>query len=211
MIEVNLVSLKRSEMKPIKILLGKAQINSALKVISKRISADFYGNYPLFIGVLNAAYPFMTDLGREIRIAHDVDFIRVKSFEEGIKRGNSLQMISCAQAARVRDRNVIIVDTILDTGASMKFAIESLQRMSPASIHSCVLIDRKTRETMADKDRPTPDYHGLVYHGTDYLVGYGLDYNGFFRSLNFITTMKEYQRKVGAVDSFIEGRGGVIL
>ncbi len=149
-----------------------------------QISSDYSEDAPVFIGVLNGAVFFFSDLLREVTIPAKIDFIRAASYGADRESSGSVNLLKDIEIP-IKERDVIVVEDILDTGRTLKKVIEILKVREPRSIKTCVLINKmERREIEIDAD-----YCGFqVDEG--FLVGYGLDYNEQYRCLPEIYTLK---------------------
>ncbi|MBN1626767.1 MAG: hypoxanthine phosphoribosyltransferase [Deltaproteobacteria bacterium] len=162
------------------ILIHQTAINARVKELASRISADYEGKEPVFVGMLNGAVFFFADLVRELTIPVKIDFIRVASYGSGNSSSGLVSMTKGLEIP-VKDKPVILVEDIVDTGLTLSKILGIISTYSPESIKICSLIDKKERR---EKDIMI-DYCGFqVKEG--FLVGYGMDYNEQFRCLRDI-------------------------
>ncbi len=137
------------------------------------ISADYVGREPVLLGILNGAVPFLADLGRHLPPEIEVDFLSLTRFgDEG------RVSISVDSATSITDRHVIVVEDIVDTGLTLSYLHGLLATRRPASLATATLIDKVTRRIV---DVPL-EYRGFEV-GDEFLLGYGLDWNGRYRNL----------------------------
>lgn len=161
------------------------KIAARVAELGRQIVADCGGKNPLFICVLNGAFPFASDL---FRAAEDIDaeitFIRLKSYEGTSTSGNVKEVIGLHED--IKGRTVIVVEDIIDTGNTIHRLIGDLRAKEPAEIKIATLLFKP--EALA---RPVePDYVGFEIP-TKFIIGYGLDLNGKARNLNDIYILKE--------------------
>lgn len=155
-------------------------INSRVKELASQISADYSGKEPVFVGVLNGAIFFFTDLVREMTIPLKIDFIRASSYSSGNSSSGSVQL-SKGLKIPIKDNPVILVEDIIDTGLTLSKILDIIFEQSPESVKICTFIDKQERREKSI----SIDYCGFkVKEG--FLVGYGLDYNEQFRCLRDI-------------------------
>lgn len=141
--------------------------------IGEQISRDYAGRRPLAIGVLTGAAIFLADLTRAITIPCEFDFIALAPYgrEEGIRFVKD-------SAMSVEGRHVIVVEDTIDTGLTLQYIVTTLLARAPASLATCVLLDRPQRR-IANVD---VTYRGFTIPDV-FVVGYGLDYVGRYREL----------------------------
>lgn len=153
-----------------KVYLTKKELESRVAEIGEKLSERYEGKNPIFIGVLNGAYIFLSDLMRQVNIPCEVDFLKLSSYgDEKVSSGEVTDLKDID--ADIEDRHVVLVEDIVDTGLSMKYLIDKLQKKNPASIATVTLL-HKTEATHHDVQL---DYIGFKIP-TLFVLGYGLDY-----------------------------------
>ena len=155
--------------------------------LGEAIARDYAGRDPLFVVMLKGAVPFAADLVRSVDVAADVDFLGLNRFGDSGRIGISMDL-----SGPVYDRNVIIVEDIVDTGLSLKVLRRMMVDRGAASVSTAGLLD-KTRRRVADVPI---EYRGFEV-GDEFLVGYGLDWRGLYRNLSSIWVMLD-------VEAFVE-------
>lgn len=159
-------------------LISYSQIQQKVKEIAQKIEEDFKDEPLIFIGTLKGAFIFLADLVRSIKNPQiSVDFVRVKSY--GLSSTSSEEVVITKDVEiSIKDKNVILVEDIVDTGYTLKFLVEFLNFRSPKILKVCALIDKKERRKVEVK----LDYVGFEIE-KGFLVGYGLDYAEKYRHL----------------------------
>lgn len=153
-----------------KIYLRQEQIDERVAELGEELSEKYKGKNPIFIGVLNGAYIFLSDLMRNVEIPCEVDFLKLSSYgDEKVSSGEVTDLKDID--ADIEGRNVILVEDIVDTGLSMKYLINKLKKKNPATIATVTLL-HKTEATHHDVQL---DYVGFKIP-TLFVLGYGLDY-----------------------------------
>jgi hypoxanthine phosphoribosyltransferase len=150
--------------------IDQTRIKKRIKQLGKKISSDFKGRVPIFIGVLNGSFVFFSDLIREITVDCEVDFLKLSSYGDAkVSTGNvhMLKDLNC----QVMDRDIIIVEDIIDSGLSIDFIRRLILAQNPKSF-SIVSLLYKTKAVKIDLK---VDYIGFKIPN-DFVVGYGLDY-----------------------------------
>ena len=166
------------------ISIPEAEIQKQVRRVAADISRDFEGREPLFLPVLNGAFIFAADLLRSVTTPCEVSFIKLASYEGTHSTGHIREVIGLAKD--ITGRHVVIVEDIIDSGLSMAHMIETLRQHNPASISVCALLVKPD----AMKVRVPVDYCCMEIPN-DFIVGYGLDYDGFGRNTRDIYTVVE--------------------
>lgn len=177
--------LGRAEVDVEKVFLSASQIHSRVRQLGKAISRDYAGKSPLLVGVLKGVVCFMSDLMRSISLPLSVDFIAISYY--GDSQTENVRIISGVDKS-IAGVDVIMVEDIVDTGMTLNFVLSQLAIHKPASLEVCTLLDKRVRRLV---DVPIK-YVGFEVPD-EFVVGYGLDYNGEFRNLPFIGTVTPIQ------------------
>lgn len=167
----------------LKISMSEDEIKSIVERIGKKLNNDYLDKDPLFIGVLKGAIPFMTDLMKQINIKSTLDYIKVSSYSGTKSTGN---ITIKGDMPNVKDRHVIVVEDILDTGKTLLELKKLLISSGALSVKLCVLLDKPEGR----KYDISADYVGGKVPN-EFVVGYGLDYNERYRNLPYIGVLKE--------------------
>ena len=165
--------------KKFSLFLSENEILNGIKKIAERIRLDFREKDPLFICVLNGAFMFTSDLVRLFDFPCELCFIRLKSYEGTKTEGNVKEIFGLVE--EIINRHVIIMEDIIDTGYTMCRLKEQLSKQNPASLHIATLLFKPDALKLAIK----PDYVAIEIPN-DFIVGYGLDYEGHGRNLRNI-------------------------
>lgn len=163
------------------VLLNQDEISKKVKELGKRISKDYKDKRPVFIGVLKGAFMFLADLVRDVNIDIDFDFV-VVSLYKGEKRQDML-ILEREVLTDLRDRDVLIVDEILDSGKTLSFLTEHIKGKGARSVKTCVLLKKKKDNVFIK-----PDYFGFEIPDK-FVIGYGLDFKEKYRNLPFVATL----------------------
>ena len=166
------------------ILLSEEQIHTRVRELGAEISRDYAGKEPLFVGVLKGCFIFMADLFREVTIHGSVDFMAVSSYGNGTSTTGAVK-INKDLSQDIENRDVIIVEDILDSGITLSYLTKYLQNRKPSSICIATLLDKPARRR-ADVQAK---YGGFTVPDA-FVVGYGLDYAEKYRNLPFIGVLK---------------------
>lgn len=167
------------------VLIDHKTLMQRVKEIARQISADYAGKVPIFVGVLNGAFLFMADLIRELSIDCEVDFIKISSY--GNERVSSGQITMIKDfSADLHQRDIIVVEDIVDSGLSVSYLKRRIESMKPASVKFVSLLVKKG----CAKVPLTIDYVGFEIENK-FVIGYGLDLAQKKRNLNAIYQIKE--------------------
>lgn len=171
-----------------KIIISKEQIDEICKRLGDQISIDFMGKDPMFVGLLRGCNPFMSDLIRYVTIPCTLDYMKASSYE-GTSSTGKLTVLN--YIPYVKGRNVIIIDDILDSGRTLSTIKSLLLDNGALSVKICVLLDKPEGRVIPIE----ADYFGDIVPN-EFVVGYGLDYNDYYRNLPYIGVLKEeiYQK-----------------
>lgn len=160
-------------------IITEQQIKKRVKELAIEISRDYRGKVPIFIGILNGCFIFLADLVRELSIECEVDFIKLASYK-GEKSMGTVHLLKDV-SADITERDVIITEDIVDTGLTMNFLKTRLEDAGPSSLRFVTLLFKKDVARLNFK----LDYIGFEIP-SDYVVGYGLDYNQRMRNFRGI-------------------------
>jgi len=178
------MSIVKIKDKTFKTSIPEAEILKRVKEVAGRINRDLEGKNPLFLAVLNGSFVFAADLMREITIPSEITFIKVASYKGTASTGEVTEVMGLANS--IEGRHVVIVEDIIDTGGTMKYLVESLQKRKPASLHICSLLVKP------DKLEVDLDIEYVAMNiPNEFIVGYGLDYDQQGRNLRDIYTVVE--------------------
>ncbi|MEJ2248849.1 MAG: hypoxanthine phosphoribosyltransferase [Candidatus Lokiarchaeota archaeon] len=168
-----------------KILITKKEIKESVRKISQEINTDFKDKEVLLIGILKGSFIFMADLIRNLNIANEIDFIELSSYGDRVKSSGEIDVIQGLKKD-LKNKNVIIVEDIIDTGYTTSFLLDYLEEKRPHSIKLCALTSKSSRR----KKEVHVDYLGFEIPNR-FIVGYGLDYKEKYRNLPDIYYVEE--------------------
>ena len=166
--------------KNFELMLEYEQIKKRIRLLAIQLNVDFENRIPVFIGVLNGSFIFLADLIKEIHISSEVSFVKVSSYEGDKSSGKIKKEIGLQMP--LKDRDVIIVEDIVDSGKTLEYLLEIINKENPASVHVCTLLLKP--ESLKVKIDEI-NYIGFEI-ADEFVVGYGLDYNGLGRNLRDI-------------------------
>ncbi len=174
-------------MKVIKILDKKFQlviqnsvITKTIERLAKEMNKDLEGKNPLFISILNGSFIFAADLYKRISLLDsEITFVRLASYDNDTSTGKVKELIGLNET--IEERTVVVLEDIVDSGITLDYLCRILHMMNPAEVLTATLLLKPD----ALKIEVCPDYVGLEVPN-DFIVGYGLDYNGYGRNLSDI-------------------------
>jgi len=167
------------------VLLSEEQIQQKVQELAAQISKEYAGKNPVFIGVLKGVVMFFGDFVKRVTVPCQIDFMWISSYQGTSTTGN--MCVRKDVSADLKGRHVVILEDIFDTGHSLDFTYKHLLSKEPASLKICTLLDKPERRDPAVT--LVPDYTGFVIPNV-FAVGYGLDYNEYYRNLPFIGVLK---------------------
>ena len=166
-----------------KVLISEEEIRRRVGELASQVKSDFAGRDIVVVGLLTGTLMFLADLVREIDLPLRLDFIGVSSYGDGTE--SCKLMFTKELKLDVVNRDVLLVDDILDTGKTLRAVINKLEGMTPRQVRTCVLLSKKARR---EYDIPA-DYIGFEI-SDEFVVGYGLDYAEKYRNLRHIGILK---------------------
>ena len=166
-----------------KMLLSESEIKKRVKELADIISKDYKDKTPIFIGILNGSYVFMADLLRELSINTEVDFVKIRSYEGDSSTGTIKFRKDIS--ADIDDRDIIIVEDIVDSGFTINFLVNRLKESGPKSVSVATILFKKE---VAKLDFEI-DYVGFEIP-PEFVVGYGLDHDEKYRNLKDVMVME---------------------
>ena len=166
------------------ILFSKKDIENKIDEVAKQIRKDYEGKSPVFLGILKGSFIFLADLVRAVNIDCEIDFIGASSYGKN-NQSSGVIKITKDLSFNIENRDILIVEDIVDTGSTINKLMIYLRSFKPKSIKICTLIDKKERREKV----VTVDYSCFkVDEG--FLIGYGLDYAHKYRNLPDIYVCK---------------------
>jgi hypoxanthine phosphoribosyltransferase len=155
--------------------LEEAAIQTKISELAAQLNKDYAGKRPLFLSILNGSFLFTADLFKQITIEAEVSFIKLASYKGTSSTGNVITAIGLD--TNVKDRHIIILEDIIDTGKTLHHYLPQLDSMQPASVKIAVLLDKK--EAL---QYPVNIDYSCFEIPNKFVVGYGLDYDGLGRN-----------------------------
>ncbi|WP_410222055.1 hypoxanthine phosphoribosyltransferase [Pedobacter sp.] len=166
--------------KAFELFLDADTIAKRIRLLAIQLNLDYESKIPVFVGVLNGSFLFLADLIKEINIPCEIEFIKVSSYKGQESTGTLTQ--SFALPTNLKNRHVILVEDIVDTGFTINNLVNKVKEYKPASLATCTLLFKP--EALKEKIDP------LTYIAFEippaFVVGYGLDFDGLGRNLKDI-------------------------
>lgn len=169
----------------IDILISKEDISNRVKELADKINEDFLGEEVVLIGLLRGSVIFLADLAREVNLDAKIDFMTVSSYGNNMESSREVRIIKDLEEL-IEDKNVIIVEDIVDTGYTLKKVLETLEIRKPKALKLCTLLDKPDRREVDIK----VDYTGFQIPD-EFVVGYGIDYAQKHRNLPYVGIVKK--------------------
>ncbi len=174
--------------KKFRVMIPAEEINCAVSRVAEALNRDYADRpVPLFVGVLNGSFMFMSDLMKKIDFECELSFVKMSSYEGTSTTGRVRDLIGLN--CNIEGRDIIIVEDIVDTGGSITHMRKILAERNPASIEVCTLFYKPDSYRGADPVR----YRALEI-GNEFIVGYGLDYNQRGRNLKDVYVVCDDER-----------------
>lgn len=167
-----------------KVLISEEEIATITKKLGEIISKDYAGKELVVIGMLKGAMPFMMDLIKNITIPLEMDFIQTSSYHGGTS--STEVMFKKDVDTPVSGKHVLLVDDVVDTAKTITKVLEIFKGRGAASIELCCLLDKIEGRVIPYE----PKYAGVVIPN-EFVIGYGLDYNEYYRNLPYVAIVKE--------------------
>lgn len=171
--------------KTFKPFLTEEAITARVRELSARLSADYAGLCPLFLGVLNGSFVFAADLFRHLTVEAEISFVKLASYKGTSSTGSVVTAIGLEES--LHGRHIVVVEDIIDTGRTMHHFLHELERHGPASVKIATFLSKPEALQVPDIKA---DYVGFEIPKA-FVLGYGLDYDGLGRNLPALYTLAE--------------------
>jgi hypoxanthine phosphoribosyltransferase len=178
---------KDMESKKLKVLLPQEEIKEKVRYLAELVSRDYQGKVPLLICVLKGAVVFLSDLIRNLEIPVEMDFMAVSSYGNSTTTSGVVRILKDLETG-IDNKDILIVEDIIDTGLTLSYLKENLLSRNPRSLKIITLLDKPERRVVDIE----PDYCGFCIPD-EFVVGYGLDFNEKYRDLPDICILLEFQ------------------
>lgn len=168
-----------------KILIFHDEIVTAARELGKKLTEDYQGKNPILVGILKGSVPFMAELIKHIDTHIELDFMLVSSYHGGTSSSGVINIIKDIDQD-IKDRDILFVEDIIDTGKTLKSLKELFEGRQPASVKIATLLDKPEGRLVEIE----ADYTCFTIPN-EFVVGYGLDYDENYRNLPYIGVLKE--------------------
>jgi hypoxanthine phosphoribosyltransferase len=168
------------------ILISERQLQDKIAELGKQITHDYRGKTLLLLGTLKGAVPFIADLARAIELPLEIDYMAVASYGSSTKTSGVVRIVKDLEGP-INHKHVLIIEDIIDSGLTLHYLVDLLQRRNPLSLHICTLLDKQRIRLRT----VNIDYTGFVIPDA-FVVGYGLDYAQRYRNLPYIGILKPH-------------------
>jgi hypoxanthine phosphoribosyltransferase len=166
------------------VIFTRGQIEERAVEIGQRITRDYEGREVVFVGILRGAFMWLSEVIKSVELETRLDFMVVSSYGAATKTSGIVR-IDKDLVENIEDRHVILVEDIVDTGATLNYLKEYLKGKGPATVKVCALLDKPSR-----REQPVEiDYLGFTVDDV-FLVGYGLDVAQRYRNLPYIASVR---------------------
>jgi hypoxanthine phosphoribosyltransferase len=169
------------------VLLTEKDLAARIRELGEQIGRDYEGKELVVIGILKGAVVFLSDLVRAVPPSVDIslDFMAVSSYGDSTRTSGIVRIVKDLDGS-IKDKDVLIVEDIVDTGLTLSYLVKMMQERQPRSVRVCALLDKEERR----KVHVDVDYRGFPIPDK-FVVGYGLDYGGRWRHLPAIYTVEQ--------------------
>ncbi|WP_099158880.1 hypoxanthine phosphoribosyltransferase [Virgibacillus ndiopensis] len=167
-----------------KVLISKEDIAKKCAEIGKQLTEEYDGKFPLAIGVLKGAMPFMSDVLRHTETHLEMDFMDVSSYDGGMRSSGEVKIVKDLDT-KVEGRDLLIIEDIIDSGLTLSYLVDLFKYRKAKSIKIVTLLDKPSGRTANIK----ADLIGFEVPN-EFVVGYGLDYQEKYRNLPYIGVLK---------------------
>lgn len=167
-----------------KIIIPTEDITKKVGELSRRLVTDYQERDLTIVAILNGSLVFLSDLIRQLPFSMRLDTIGADAYGSQTFPRAEPRLLNSLKVD-IQDRDVLIIDDIVDTGKTLQKVIGDINRYKPRTLKTCVLLNRSHRRQV----KLEPDYCGFNI-GDEFVVGYGLDFNNRYRNLPFIATLK---------------------
>ncbi|HHV38848.1 MAG TPA: hypoxanthine phosphoribosyltransferase [Tepidimicrobium sp.] len=168
-----------------KVLVTSEEINARIKELGDQITKDYQGKDLMLVGILKGAVIFMSELMKNIDMPIMMDFMAVSSYGKSSKPTGAVRIIKDLESS-IEDKDILIIEDIIDTGLTLSYLVDNLEKRGASSVKICTLLDKPDRRRT---DVPV-HYRGFLVPD-EFIVGYGLDYAEQYRNLPFVAALKE--------------------
>jgi hypoxanthine phosphoribosyltransferase len=160
------------------VYLSRVEIRSRVQELGSQIAADYAGKQPVLVTILKGAFVFLADLSRAIPIPHALEFVVLAGYDGALGGQSRIRLIKDIDMV-IAERDVLLVENVVDTGLTLNYLVKTLSLHEPASLAACALLDRPYRRLVDDLPLR---YVGFTVPD-EFFVGYGFDFDDRWRGL----------------------------
>lgn len=169
----------------IRVMISEEDIDAKIAELGRRISEDYAGKSVHLVCILKGSVFFTCELAKRITIPVTMDFMKVSSYGDGTKSSGIVRIAKDLDET-LEGKNVIVIEDIIDSGRTLSYLLEVLEKRNPESLSLCTLLDKPDRRVVEVK----VDYVGFEIPD-EFVVGYGLDYAQKYRNLPYIGIVED--------------------
>ena len=181
--------------KILRVLFSRSELENRIRELSKTISKDYEGESVLVVGLLKGAFIAVADVARNLTVPNQIDFMVASSYGHGTETSGVIKLKKDLDVDP-SGKNILIVEDLIDTGTTLEWIKKYLLTKDPKSVRICCILDKKARRTSTVKI----DYVGFDCPD-EFVVGYGMDFAGDFRTLPFVGVLKPSAYSSSAPDA----------
>jgi hypoxanthine phosphoribosyltransferase len=163
------------------VLIDEKTLQKRVAELGAEISADYPGDNLLLACILRGGVPFIVDLSRHITVPHMMDFMAVSSYGSGARESTGNVRVTLDLQTNIRDKDVLLIEDIIDSGHTIASVLEFLQTRQPRSLKVCALMDKAER-----REAVVPIHYSGFTIPNKFVFGYGLDLDEYYRNLPFV-------------------------
>ncbi|RRD93519.1 hypoxanthine phosphoribosyltransferase [Clostridiales bacterium COT073_COT-073] len=171
-------------MSKIKERISRAEVDARIKELGKQISQDYADTGVHLVCILKGAFMFMSDLAKELTCPVTVDFMAVSSYEDQMESTGIVKIVKDLDGS-IEGKHVLVVEDIIDSGRTLHYLMEILEKRNPKSLRLAAFLDKEPRRVVP----VNVSYYGFKIEDF-FVLGYGLDYKQMYRNLPFIGEME---------------------
>lgn len=173
-------SQKDTTRKPFELLLDQRTIERRISELGAQLTADYAGQTPVLVGVLKGCIVFLADLMRTIKLPIELEFVSAASYRHGVRQEDDI-ILGGGFSIPLKNRHVLIVEGVVDSGRTAVLVTEKVRKLEPASLEIVTLLDKPS----SHRTKLDIKYKGFSV-GNDFVIGFGLDNTQKYRNLPFI-------------------------
>ena len=166
-----------------RVLIPADELTARVAELGRQIRDDYTGRTPMLVGVLKGAVVFLSDLMRAIDAPCECDFIAVSSYGASTRSSGVVELTKDLSVP-IENRDVLIVEDIVDTGRTLAYLIRNLETRQPGTLRVCTLLDKVSR-----REVPVSLHYVGFTIPDEFVVGYGLDFAGLYRNLPYVAVL----------------------